>query len=70
MAEQVNTKALKREREQLGLNKKEMADLLGVHKSTYSRYESGDMFPGPTVMKRIASIIGEERAADIFFSKC
>lgn len=44
-------------RERRGFTQKEMAERLGVAKSTYSLYESGNREPGVPTIKKIADIL-------------
>lgn len=48
---------LKTAREKSGLNQKEVADKIGVAKSTYSLYESGKREPGVPTIKKIADVL-------------
>lgn len=48
---------LKYARERMGYTQKEVADKIGVAKSTYSLYESGNREPGVPVIKRITNVL-------------
>lgn len=48
---------LKTARERRGLSQKEMAERIGVAKSTYSLYESGNREPNVQTIKKIADIL-------------
>ena len=48
---------LKRAREKSGLNQKDVAEKIGVAKSTYSLYESGNREPGVPVIKKLSKIL-------------
>ena len=47
---------LKSAREKKGLSQKEVAEAIGVAKSTYSLYESGNREPNVQTIKRIADV--------------
>lgn len=49
---------LKNARVNAGLSQKEVAEKIGVAKSTYSLYESGNREPGVPIIKKIAEILG------------
>ncbi len=51
---------LKRRREQLGLQQREVADLLGMAQPSYGAYELGDLktTPPPTVLAKLTEIYG------------
>jgi len=49
---------LKIARERAGLSQKDVAEKIGVAKSTYSLYESGNREPGVPVIKKIAGVLG------------
>lgn len=44
-------------RERRGLSQREMAERIGVAKSTYSLYESGNREPGVPTIKKIADVL-------------
>lgn len=48
---------LKVERERRGYSQKEMSELIGVAKSTYSLYESGNREPNVMTIKKIADVL-------------
>lgn len=48
---------LKIARERKGISQKEMAENIGVAKSTYSLYESGNREPNVQTIKKIADIL-------------
>ena len=48
---------LKIARERKGLSQKDMAESIGVAKSTYSLYESGNREPGVPTIKKIADVL-------------
>ena len=48
---------LKSAREKKGLSQKEVAEAVGVAKSTYSLYESGNREPNVQTIKRIADVL-------------
>ena len=48
---------LKIARERKGISQKEMAESIGVAKSTYSLYESGNREPNVQTIKKIADIL-------------
>ncbi len=48
---------LKRAREQKGLSQKEVAEGIGVAKSTYSMYESGNREPNVQTIRKIADVL-------------
>lgn len=48
---------LKTARLRAGLSQKEVADKIGVAKSTYSLYESGNREPNVNTIKRIAGVL-------------
>ena len=48
---------LKLAREKKGLSQKEVAESIGVAKSTYSLYESGNREPNVQTIKKIADIL-------------
>ena len=48
---------LKIARERKGISQKDMAESIGVAKSTYSLYESGNREPNVQTIKRIADIL-------------
>lgn len=48
---------LKIARERKGLSQKDMAESIGVAKSTYSLYESGNREPNVQTIKKIADIL-------------
>lgn len=49
---------LKQARQQKGLSQKDVAERIGVAKSTYSLYESGNREPNVQTIKRIADVLG------------
>ncbi len=49
---------LKEARLSKGLSQKEVAEKIGVAKSTYSLYESGNREPGVPIIKKIISVLG------------
>lgn len=49
---------LKNERLKRSISQKEMAEMIGVAKSTYSLYESGKREPGILTIKKIADVLG------------
>ena len=49
---------LKEARIKKGLSQKEVADNIGVAKSTYSLYESGNREPNVQTIKKIADFLG------------
>lgn len=49
---------LKYAREQKGLSQKEVSEKIGVAKSTYSLYESGNREPNVQTIKKIADVLG------------
>ena len=49
---------LKWAREQKGLSQKDVAEKIGVAKSTYSLYESGNREPNVQTIKKIADVLG------------
>lgn len=48
---------LRTARERKGMSQKELAELVGVAKSTYSLYESGNREPNVQTIKKIADIL-------------
>lgn len=48
---------LKLAREQKGLSQKDVAEKIGVAKSTYSLYESGNREPNVQTIKKIADVL-------------
>ena len=48
---------LKFAREQKGLSQKDVAEKIGVAKSTYSLYESGNREPNVQTIKKIANVL-------------
>lgn len=48
---------LRSAREKKGLSQKEVAEAVGVAKSTYSLYESGNREPNVQTIKKIASVL-------------
>ena len=48
---------LKKAREQKGLTQKDVAEIIGVAKSTYSLYESGSREPNVQTIKKIADTL-------------
>ena len=48
---------LKASREKRGMTQKEVADIIGVAKSTYSLYESGNREPSVQTIKKIADTL-------------
>lgn len=48
---------LKTARERKGLSQKDIAEIIGVAKSTYSLYESGNREPNVQTIKKIADIL-------------
>ena len=48
---------LKEAREKRGMTQKEVADIIGVAKSTYSLYESGNREPNVQTIKKIADTL-------------
>ena len=48
---------LKIARERIGISQKELAEKVGVAKSTYSLYESGNREPNVQTIKKIADIL-------------
>lgn len=48
---------LREERENRGYSQKEMSELIGVAKSTYSLYESGNREPNVMTIKKIADVL-------------
>ena len=48
---------LRRVREQKGLSQKDVAEKIGVAKSTYSLYESGNREPNVQTIKKIADVL-------------
>lgn len=48
---------LKLAREQKGLSQKDVAEKIGVAKSTYSLYESGNREPNVQIIKKIANVL-------------
>lgn len=48
---------LKNARERRGLSQKEVAEKIGVAKSTYSLYESGNREPNVQTIKKIADLL-------------
>lgn len=44
-------------RERKGISQKDMAESIGVAKSTYSLYESGNREPGVPTIKKIADVL-------------
>ena len=48
---------LKAAREKRGMTQKEVADIIGVAKSTYSLYESGNREPNVQTIKKIADTL-------------
>lgn len=48
---------LKTARERKGLSQKDMAEQIGVAKSTYSLYESGNREPNVQTIKKIADVL-------------
>ena len=48
---------LKLAREQKGLSQKDVAEKIGVAKSTYSLYESGNREPNVQTIKKIANVL-------------
>ena len=48
---------LRAQRERRGYTQKEMAELIGVAKSTYSLYESGNREPNVMTIKKIADVL-------------
>ena len=48
---------LKTARERKGISQKDMAEIIGVAKSTYSLYESGNREPNVQTIKKIADIL-------------
>lgn len=56
MGEQFNEN-LKIAREQRGLSQKDVAEKIGVAKSTYSLYESGNREPNVQTIKKIADVL-------------
>lgn len=48
---------LKYAREKMGLSQKEVAEGIGVAKSTYSLYESGNREPNVQTIKKIAELL-------------
>ena len=48
---------LKWAREQKGLSQKDVAEKIGVAKSTYSLYESGNREPNVQTIKKIANVL-------------
>lgn len=48
---------LKAARERKGISQKDMAESIGVAKSTYSLYESGNREPNVQTIKKIADIL-------------
>ena len=44
-------------RERKGISQKDMAENIGVAKSTYSLYESGNREPGVPIIKKIANVL-------------
>lgn len=48
---------LKKARKQKGMTQAEIADLIGVAKSTYSLYESGKREPDVLKIKQLASVL-------------
>lgn len=48
---------LKYAREQRGLSQKEVSEKIGVAKSTYSLYESGNREPNVQTIKKIADVL-------------
>lgn len=51
-------KNLRWAREQKGLSQKDVAEKIGVAKSTYSLYESGSREPNVQTIKKIADVLG------------
>lgn len=51
-------KNLKLAREQKGLSQKDVAEKIGVAKSTYSLYESGNREPNVQTIKKISDVLG------------
>lgn len=45
-------------REQKGLSQKDVAEKIGVAKSTYSLYESGNREPNVQTIKKISDVLG------------
>lgn len=54
-------KKIKELRKKRGLNQTEMAELLGVHLQTVSRYERGELTPSPEIL----SVLAEKFKVDI-----
>lgn len=50
-------KYLKEIRESKKIKQKEIAELLGIHRSTYSKYETGDSEPSFDILFKIADIL-------------
>ena len=48
---------LKCAREELGMSQKDVAERIGVAKSTYSLYESGNREPNVQTIKKIADVL-------------
>lgn len=48
---------LKKARERKGFSQKDMAEYIGVAKSTYSLYESGNREPGVPTIKKMANVL-------------
>lgn len=51
------TEELKSAREKVGMTQKEIAEILGIDKSTYSGYESGKRSPDVPRIKELAKIL-------------
>jgi len=56
-----NHAALKRLREQTGLNQEEFAELVGLARPNYVNFEKGRRRVGPTLLARFAEALGVEK---------
>ena len=53
----MNTLNLKRAREQMGINQKQLAERLGVAPQSYNHYETGKREPDNEMLIRIANVL-------------
>lgn len=51
--------SLRQEREALGLSQADVAEQVGVHRTTYIAYEQGGRMPSLHVAHRISRVIGK-----------
>lgn len=56
---------IKRLREEKGITQKQLADLVGVERSTVAKWETGTAFPGGAKLPKLARALGCT-VADLF----